>query len=177
MTGDHQEEFTELAQKSAELHDPWIYAPKTAAEFTKYLQRFDGISAECTLICRRESDEIAGFVSINDIIRGPYLRATIGYGVFAPSIRQGYMSEGFDLIFRFAFGKHDFGNLGLHRLEADIQKGNEASLCFAKKVNFEYEGLSKGFAHINGSWVDHQRWAISSDNEKVMCLLDAEKVD
>ena len=176
MTGHHQEEFTELARKSAELHDLWIYAPKTAAEFSEYLQRFDGITAECTLICRRESDEIAGFVSISEIIRGPYQRATVGYGVFAPSERQGYMTEGFDLVFRYAFR-----DLKLHRLEADIQPENKASLCFAEKVGFKREGFSIGLVCIKGSWKNHERWAISSDmwekisrNEDAHLLSNAE---
>lgn len=158
MTDGDQEEFTALARQSIELHHPWVYIPENSAEYAEYLRHFERSDAESTLICERESGAIAGFVTINDIIRGPYQRATAGYGVFAPSARQGYMCEGFGLVFRFAFG-----DLGLHRLEADIQPGNSASIRFAAKIGFQREGLSPGFVYINGSWKDHERWAVTSD--------------
>jgi ribosomal-protein-alanine N-acetyltransferase len=68
------------------------------------------------------------------------------------------MREGFELIFRFAFGY-----LGLHRLEADIQPGNEPSLRFARRAGFRREGYSPRFARIDGVWRDHERWAINND--------------
>jgi [ribosomal protein S5]-alanine N-acetyltransferase len=158
MTKDDQDEFIELANASAELHRPWITTPNTPEDFAEYLQRFEECDAESTLICLRQSSAIAGFVTLSDIIRGPYQRATVGYGAFAPSAGRGYMSEGFGLVFRFAFG-----DLGLHRLEADIQPGNKPSLRLAEKVGFRYEGYSPGFVCINGAWKDHERWAITND--------------
>jgi [ribosomal protein S5]-alanine N-acetyltransferase len=158
MTAEDQTEFIELAKASIELHRPWITLPETPEEFGNYLNHYETTDGESTLICARETGAIAGFVTINDVIRGPYLRATVGYGAFAPSQRRGYMSEGFGLVFRFAF--HD---LGLHRLEADIQPGNKASVTFAKSAGFRYEGFSPGFIRIDGSWKDHERWAITSD--------------
>jgi ribosomal-protein-alanine N-acetyltransferase len=158
MTIEDQEEFIALSRASAELHRPWITIPETPSAFFKYLDYFESSEAECTLICSRESGAMAGFININDVIRGPYQRATVGYGVFAPSARQGYMSEGFGLLFRFAFV-----DLGLHRLEADIQPGNSASVSLAKHVGFRYEGFSPGFICIGGSWKDHERWAVTSD--------------
>jgi [ribosomal protein S5]-alanine N-acetyltransferase len=158
MTREDQDEFIELAKASADFHHPWITIPETPADFTDYLKRYEGNQAEITLICVRDSGAIAGFVTIDDMIRGPYQRATVGYGVFVPSRGRGYMSEGFGLLFNFAFG-----DLRLHRLEADIQPGNKASIRFAKGVGFRYEGFSPGFVCIDGSWRDHERWAINSE--------------
>jgi ribosomal-protein-alanine N-acetyltransferase len=158
ITIEDEEEFIALARASVELHRPWITIPETSSAFSKYLDYYGGSEAECALICSRESGAIAGFITINDITRGAYQRATVGYGVFAPSARLGYMSEGFGLLFRFAFA-----DLGLHRLEADIQPGNSASISLAKRVGFRYEGFSPGFIRIDGSWKDHERWAVTSD--------------
>jgi ribosomal-protein-alanine N-acetyltransferase len=158
ITAEDQEEFTRLARASIKLHRPWIFLPEDPAEFADYLRHYGTCEAESTLICVRESGAIAGFVTINEIVRGPYQRATVGYGVFAPSAGRGYMSEGFGLVFRFAFG-----DLGLHRLEADIQPGNTVSLRFAEKIGFRREGLSPAFICIGGSWKDHERWAVTSD--------------
>lgn len=158
LTIEDREEFIELVKASSELLSPWVYLPATTAKFDEYFKRFDGKTAVCTLICERESDLIAGTVSISEITRGPYQRATVGYNAFIPRARQGYMSEGFPLVFRFAFD-----DLGLHRLEADIQPGNEPSLKFARKVGFCREGYSPGFVYIKGTWRDHERWAINRD--------------
>jgi ribosomal-protein-alanine N-acetyltransferase len=153
-----RESFVELVNISSDLLHPWVYLPATSAKFDEYLRRFDGQTAECLLICIRESGVIAGTVSISDIIWGPYRRATVGYNAFAPSVGKGYMSEGLNLVFRFAFE-----DLDLHRLEADIQPGNEDSLKFADRVGFRREGYSPGFVCIGGTWRDHERWAVNSD--------------
>jgi len=158
LTPEDQDEFTGLVRVSAELLHPWVYLPSTPAKFDEYLERFDGRTAECTLICARESGAIVGIVTINDIIRGPYQRATVGYNAFSPSAGKGFMTEGLNLIFRYAFD-----DLRLHRLEADIQPGNIPGLNFARKVGFVREGYSPGFVLINGSWKDHERWAINRD--------------
>lgn len=158
LTAGDETEFTELARASIDLHQPWIYVPTTSDDFNSYIERFDQRVAESVLVCDRESGAITGFFNITEIIRGPYQRATVGYGVFAPFARQGYMSEGLGLVVQFAFEE-----LGLHRLEADIQPGNRASLKLAGKAGFRYEGYSPGFVFIRGQWEDYERWAINAD--------------
>lgn len=158
LVADDKVEFVELVRLSAGFLHPWVHLPSTSDKFDKYLQRFDGQQAECTVVCARKSGAIVGTISLNDIVRGFYQRAGVGYNAFLPSTRQGYMSEGFRLLFRFAFN-----DLGLHRLEADIQPGNEASLKFAGRIGFRREGFSPNFAYIDGSWRDHERWAIDSE--------------
>jgi ribosomal-protein-alanine N-acetyltransferase len=153
-----REEFVSLVTSSVEFLSPWVILPDTFEKFDKYLDRFDGVSAECVLICVRESGAIVGTVAISEIIRGPYQRATVGYNSFAGTARHGYMSEGFNLVFRYAFEE-----LGLHRLEADIQPANVPSLKFAERVGFRQEGYSPGFVCIQGVWRDHERWAVNSD--------------
>jgi len=158
LIADDQAEFVELVNESADLLLPWVHLPGSAAKFEEYLNQFDGETRECTLVCDRKTGAIAGTFSLKNITRSPYQRATVGYNAFAFSAGQGYMSEGFELVFRLAFG-----DLGLHRLEADIQPGNELSLRLASKVGFRREGYSPEFLYVDGSWKDHERWAITSD--------------
>jgi ribosomal-protein-alanine N-acetyltransferase len=154
-----REEFVGLVNASADFLSPWTVLPGSPEEFDKYLSRFDGVSAECLLVCLRTTGAIAGTVSISQIVRGPYQRATAGYNAFAPTARRGYLSAGLKLVFSFVFEE-----LGLHRLEADIPPANAASLKFAEKAGFRREGYSPAFMKINGTWQDHERWAIHSDN-------------
>ena len=76
----------------------------------------------------------------------------------APFAGRGYMSEAMRLLVR-----HAFTTMKLHRLEANIQPGNQASIALVKRCGFEREGYSPRYLKIGGRWRDHERWAIRAD--------------
>jgi [ribosomal protein S5]-alanine N-acetyltransferase len=152
-----QTEFLELVTASIDLHHPWMSLPATPQEFQAYLTRYEQPSEQSLLICVRETGAIAGVVNINSIIRGRFQCGSLGYAAFAPTAGQGYMSEGLDLVLRYAFEQ-----LRLHRLEANIQPGNHASLKLVQRLGFRNEGCSPDLLFIDGAWRDHERWAITS---------------
>jgi ribosomal-protein-alanine N-acetyltransferase len=86
------------------------------------------------------------------------MNAYLGYAVGQPFAGQGYMAEGIDLVLR-----HAFGSMGLHRLEANIQPDNAASIALAKRAGFQLEGFSPRYLKIDGQWRDHERWAIVAE--------------
>jgi len=54
-----------------------------------------------------------------------------------------------------------FEELKLHRIEANIQPNNKASISLVSHAGFEKEGFSKNYLNIGGlGWKDHERWAI-----------------
>lgn len=69
-------------------------------------------------------------------------RAEIGYGIAPDCWRQGYMHEAVTALIRFAFDE-----LGLHRLEADIDPRNTASAASLEKLGFVREG------HLRERWI------------------------
>jgi len=158
LTAADQDEFLGLAAASTDLHHPWISLPATPQEFRAYLGRFDHVTAEGLLVCLRETGAIVGVIHINNIIRGRFQNGSLSYAAFAPGAGQGYMSEGLGLVLR-----HAFGRLRLHRLDAQIQPGNEASLRLVRRLGFRSEGYSPQLLFIDGAWRDHERWAITSD--------------
>lgn len=111
------------------------------------------------LVCRREDDHIVGVFNLSHIIRGALGSAFLGYYGFAPFSRQGLMRAGLGLLLRQAFGP-----LRLHRVEANIQPGNFASLALVRGAGFRLEGYSRRYLKIGGRWRDHERWAILAED-------------
>jgi len=98
---------------------------------------------------------VIGEINLSQIVRGIFLSAYLDYQVGAPYARQGYMGEALRLALR-----HAFTTLGLHRLEANIQPENTASIALVRKIGFTQEGCSRRYLKIGGRWRDHERWAI-----------------
>jgi [ribosomal protein S5]-alanine N-acetyltransferase len=153
-----QDEFVGLARASASLHHPWTSLPSRPEEFRRFLTRFDHVTNEGFLVCLRETGAIAGNVNISSIIRGRFQNGSLGYAAFAPAAGQGFMTEGLGLVIRYAFE-----GLRLHRLDAQIQPGNDASLRLVQRLGFRHEGYSPDLLFIDGAWRGHERWAITND--------------
>lgn len=155
---DHAE-VTALSERSVELHGEWVPRREpTEAAFRAYAARFDGVLNEGFVICLRDGGAIVGGVNVNNIVRGAFQSGALGYVGYTPTAGHGYLTEGVALVVR-----HAFDVLGLHRLEANVQPGNERSLRLVRRLGFRYEGFSPAFLHINGGWRDHERWAITDD--------------
>ncbi len=95
-------------------------------------------------------------MNFNEIVRGLFQSAYMGYWIGEPFARQGYMGEALRAALDYAFGA-----LGLHRVEANIQPGNEASIALVKRAGFRLEGHSPRYLKIGGGWRDHERWALT----------------
>ncbi|MEU9126296.1 GNAT family N-acetyltransferase [Streptomyces sp. NPDC048506] len=153
------DELTVLAQESAEMLRRWLGTRENTVEaFESYLARFEQPAHEGFVICLRSTGAIVGGVNINNIIRGTLQTGTLGYTSYVSTTGHGYMTEGLGLVVQFAFGQLD-----LHRLEANIQPDNAASLNLVKRLGFQHEGYSTAFQYINGAWRDHERWAITAE--------------
>jgi [ribosomal protein S5]-alanine N-acetyltransferase len=152
-----QDDFLHLVAASVALHHPWMSLPATPQEFQAYLTRYERPDEDSLLICVCETGAIAGVVNINGIIRGRFQCGSLAYAAFVPMAGRGYMSEGLNLVLRYAFEQ-----LRLHRLEAQIQPGNQASLRLVQRLGFRNEGNSPDLLFIDGAWRDHQRWAITT---------------
>ena len=162
VTHNDEAEFVGLMRASEELHQPWIQAPTTSALFKYYLQRIRRNDHEGFAICRKSDGIIVGVININNIVRGSFLSASLGYYVGASFQGQGYMQAGLTQLVDYAFS-----TMGLHRLEANIQPDNLRSQELVRRCGFEYEGLSKNFLFLDGAWRDHQRWCVIDSRTKL----------
>ena len=146
-------EVVALANAGAEFHQPWISPPLTPHMFKSYLRRCHRDDHEGFVVCLVRTEEIVGVININNIVRGSFLSASLGYYSSATHQGVGYMTEALQLVLQFAFDE-----LGLHRIEANIQPNNHASRNLVQRCGFTLEGESEDFLFINGRWRDHERW-------------------
>ena len=146
--------FVAAVRRSRALHRPWTAPPDTPEKYLAWLERMTGPATHPFLVCRRDNGEIAGVVSLSNVVLGLFRSGYLGYYAFAGHERQGLMRAGLLAVVR-----HAFTTLKLHRVEANIQPGNAASIALARSCGFAREGFSPRYLKIGGRWRDHERWA------------------
>jgi len=160
-TMDDEEAFLSAMRDSTGLHYPWVSAPKDHKGWKRYMDRIKRDTEAGFIVKKLEDHEICGVVNMNIITYEALCSAYTSYFGVVRQAGRGYMKEGLLLLIQYAFKE-----LGLHRLEANIQPQNLASIALAQSVGFQYEGFSPRYLKINGEWCDHERWAILSDDDQ-----------
>lgn len=151
-----KESFVKAMQLSEIFHYPWVESPKDDQAFDEFIIKYQTENNISYLV--RYHEQIAGVININQIIRGCFQSAFLGYYAVATFSGKGIMRKGLALVLEKAFGEHE-----LHRLEANIQPENKASINLVQKSGFVKEGFSKRYLKICGQWRDHERWAITQE--------------
>ena len=103
-------------------------------------------------------NQVVGQLNVSNILYGSVSSAILGYWI-APefagrNITPTAVAMAIDYLLSI---------VGLHRVEIDIRPENKASLRIVEKLGLRYEGLKKGFIHINGDWRDHYVFAVTSE--------------
>ena len=154
-------EFISLNRKSSSFHRGLVFPPRTPEQFASFLQRSRREDSVCLLICLAAGGAIIGAVNLSQIFRGGFQNAYLGYYIGAQYAGQGYMTEALQLVLSYSFM-----GLKLHRLEANIQPSNLASIALVKHAGFVREGYSSRYLKVGGRWRDHERWAIIAEDWK-----------
>ena len=128
-------------------------------EFAAFIERTHSSSTAGFVLSRIDDDKIVGVISLSQIFYGPLKSAYLGYGLFADFTGRGYATDAVRLIVRYAFNE-----LKLHRIEANIQPNNTASIKLVARLGFSKEGFSPKYLKIGGQWRDHERWALIKEN-------------
>lgn len=149
-----EQEFLEAVRHSRKLHKGLVAPPSTAERYRAYLNGLRAENREGFFVVVTRTDTLAGVITISEIVRGAFQSAYLGYYALEPHAGEGYLREGLQRVMA-----HAFGELKLHRLEANIQPGNTRSLALAKGLGFKREGYSPRYLKVCGRWRDHERWA------------------
>lgn len=157
---DDRGEFIGRLAASVDLHDPWLEPAEPAAWFDRLLARNTTDSNRSLLVCDAADGSIAGVMNVSQIVMGPLRSAFLGYYAFHPFAGLGYMGAAMPLLVRYAFD-----DLGLHRLQANVQPENAASIALVRGAGFRREGFSPRYLFIRGAWRDHEQWVVLADDE------------
>jgi len=84
------------------------------------------------VICRTGDDAIVGLINLSQIFRKSFQNAYLGYQLFAGYTGHGYMTEAVELVLRYAFSE-----LGLHRVEANVQPTNAGSIRVLRRRDLQ----------------------------------------
>lgn len=155
---EHTREFIKAMRESRGLHHPWLTAPCDPESWRRYLDRLQRPNEAGFLVRIAGGNALCGVVNLNVITYEALCSAYMSYYVVERFAEKGLMKTGLGLVI-----DHAFSEMGLHRLEANIQPGNERSIRLVESLGFECEGYSPRYLKINGRWQDHERWALLSD--------------
>lgn len=101
---------------------------------------------------------LVGRVALNEVVRGVFGNAYLGYFVDEAVNGRGHATEAVREAVRFAFGE-----AGLQRVQAAVVPRNAASVRVLEKAGFRQEGYAERYLRINGVWEDHRIFAITRE--------------
>jgi len=140
---------------SRDHHAPWVRSFTDLEGFEAWFGQIV-TGPKVSLVARSdEASAVVGVFSFNEIVLGAFRSAYLGYYGMAGQSGRGLMTQGLRLAVSYTFDE-----LGLHRIAANIQPDNLASIALARRAGFTKEGISRRYLKIEGEWRDHERWAL-----------------
>jgi ribosomal-protein-alanine N-acetyltransferase len=152
-----EDAFLAAVARGRALHGDWVDPPADPTACGAFLTRAATQKQDVSLVW--QDDDFVGVVTLSEIIRGRLQQAFMGFYAFAPLTGRGLMTQGVRLTLRRAFD-----DLGLHRVEANVQPQNTRSLALVQRAGFRKEGFSPRYLFIAGAWRVHERWAALADD-------------
>jgi ribosomal-protein-alanine N-acetyltransferase len=154
---ERQREFLRAVERSRKLHGTVVAPPATPAAFRRYLTRNEQPNFMGHFVTA--DGELAGVINVSEIVLNNFRSAYLGYYAFTPYAGTGIMTRGLGLVVARAFRHYR-----LHRLEANIQPQNRASIALVRRLGFRLEGYSPRYLRIAGRYRDHERWALTAED-------------
>jgi ribosomal-protein-alanine N-acetyltransferase len=104
-----------------------------------------------------DETRVVGRINLNNIVRGAFQSASLGYWVSAKENGRGLATVS-------SMKRVAFGQLDLHRLEAGTLLHNTASQRVLQRNGFERFGLAPRYVKIAGQWQDHILFQVLNEN-------------
>jgi ribosomal-protein-alanine N-acetyltransferase len=148
--------LTELLARNRDFLEPW--EPTRAEEFfteeiqavivEEALEAYDA-GTMVPLAILDTDGALAGRLNLNGIVRGAFQSTAMGYWVSQDRNGQGLATRAVQEAVGLAFGE-----LGLHRVQAETLLHNEPSQRVLARAGFTHYGLAPKYLKIAGRWQD-----------------------
>jgi ribosomal-protein-alanine N-acetyltransferase len=102
------------------------------------------------LVILKSGGAIVGTLTIGSIIRGAFQSCSVGYWLAERAQGRGLATAALRDAVALAFG-----DLRLHRIQAETLTHNERSQRTLQRVGFEQYGEARQYMHIAGQWQDN----------------------
>jgi [ribosomal protein S5]-alanine N-acetyltransferase len=156
ITPDDAPVLAHLARVNRDFLAPWeparaephfSEAGQRAAIQAVLAEHSHGRSLPCVIV--DDVGEVVGRVNLNNIVRGAFQSASLGYWLDQASGGRGLATAAVRDIVR-----HAFADLGLHRIQADTLVHNVPSQRVLARAGFVRIGLAPSYLKISGRWQD-----------------------
>ena len=155
-------QWVEQRQDSRQFLENWepVWSPdyysKRAFQNRVYWanKSFKNLSSLPLFIIKRDSQQLVGAITLDNIRRGPSQSGTLGFWIGQDFARLGYMSEAVKAVVAYSFSK-----INISRIEAATLPDNFASRGLLEKSGFKYEGVAQSYLQISGRWRSHVLYA------------------
>jgi len=106
--------------------------------------------AACLHVILDDDGCVVGRVSLNNVVRGPFLSCHLGYWLAEPATGRGLATAAVQELVALGFTE-----LGLHRVQAGTLLHNVPSQKVLHRNGFARFGLAPAYLKIAGRWQDH----------------------
>jgi ribosomal-protein-alanine N-acetyltransferase len=154
---DDVEALTALFRENREFLAPWQpLRPGSYFTYAGQREAVEGLLAQqatgsaVPFVIANGSGSVVGTFTIASIIRGAFQSCSVGYWLAETAQGQGLataaLREAADLA---------FGDLRLHRMQAETLTHNQRSQRVLQRVGFRQYGEAASYMHIAGQWQDN----------------------
>lgn len=116
-------------------------------------RRAEGTAAASAIL--DDEGRVVGVIRLNGIVRGAFESCSMGYWVGQEANGRGYASQAVAEMLALAFGE-----LALHRVQAETLRHNVRSQRVLARNGFQRIGMAPKFIRIAGEWQDHDLFQV-----------------
>lgn len=109
--------------------------------------------------CIRAGGDLVGRLTLSQVFRKAFRNCYLGYWVGEEHNGRGYATAAVRAAVDYALGE-----LGLHRVQANVMTKNPRSARVLEKTGFRREGLALRYLQIAGAWEDHHLYAVTAED-------------
>jgi [ribosomal protein S5]-alanine N-acetyltransferase len=166
VTQDDAPVLAELLRINRDFLAPWepirdeeyFTAEGQCAVIQSALQQYEqGITVPSVIL--DEAGRVAGRITLNDIVRGPFQSCHLGYWLSAAANGRGLATTAVREMIRLAFWE-----MGLHRIQAGTLLYNVRSQRVLERTGFVRFGVAPAYLSIAGEWQDHALYQIVNES-------------